>query len=969
MDRSVSFGMIQKKKFSNRLVDFAAIILIFLSVCGGIGKLYAPSIMPDEMGYWCAGAFFSGNLWTDVMKTSPYYSFGYGVLLAPLFWLFDDPVWMFRGAICLNAVFLSGAYFLAVFLSGKLFAHYDDTLRKIVCLCLTLYSYQIYNAQGTQPDAVMVFFYWLLVWLFFRVLKVPSVWKAVCLSLVTVYLFTLHMRNLGILIALLMVLTLLTVLRQFPRRIFLAFLLSLAVCAAVALWVKSWYSGQIWGSSEFVDINNTSTAFGSIFRLFSIQGLSALFFNFLGRIFYLGSSTFLIFYWAIFLIVQDLWKAFKRRYLHSFQIIEIFLLLAMLGEIGISCLFMIEPTRMDHVLYGRYHEQVLGPLLLFGLMRIGQIRKYRAFAAPAVFIHLVEACIFYWYFQTTGLEPASAPPSMAGVVGFIFPEGISVIVQYTFGIALFGILIFLVIYLIASLHFRQAVVFALCILFTCWIFVSFRSANEIFYSRNEAKKVFYQLTCDMKAIEKDADIYYLVTSDHDDPDNVFSNENFTLISRKFFFPFQNVHMVTDHELLDMNLPDDELRFVICEETFVQADYLAQDYVPLLQRGTTQVLVPRGAVLSKEIYQKIIDLRLTTESVVFSLELTPLVDNSGQWCAGMELPAYQPADDSVDELAKVGIRYVQITDRALAQAMMDAGVPLEEHLAADIHYDAGELNTNGHASNGPNDPLGLRAGQMQFGPYCALGAGTYRVTVHGGNLDGNVKVRVHSGMGSTVYSIAPEAVSDDAVVYQVTLAEGCTDAELCVAAAGEETILITGLDIQWLAPGSEDILPTDRLPLASLQDADGWVAVSAALAEQIQAMTGGAAADSRTYGPAQTVDLAAMSVDGDGALLGGQAVLGAGGVLRGSPLSLDAGTYRVTVTGTGLSRAGFSVLAGGGEETLPLQYLSSSDTRVQYLLVLDEPVEDAELSAYGTDGRNRVRIDAIALQQALAEGGA
>ena len=380
--------------------------------------------------------------------------------------------------------------------------------------------------------------------------------------------------------------------------------------------------------------------------------------------------------------------------------------------------------------------------------------------------------------------------------------------------------------------------------------------------------------------------------------------------------------------------------------------------------------PDGAQeLPDWVYQGLIDDRTTIGPVVFSEELTLRTDDTGQWCAGMELPAYQPADDSVDELAKVGIRYVQITDRALAQAMMDAGVPLEEHLAADIHYDACELNTNGHASNGPNDPLGLRAGQMQFGPYCALGAGTYRVTVHGENLDGNAKVRVHSGMGSTVYSIAPEAVSDDAVVYQVTLAEGCTDAELCVAAAGEETILITGLDIQWLAPGSEDILPTDRLPLASLQDADGWVAVSAALAEQIQAMTGGAAADSRTYGPAQTVDLAAMSVDGDGALLGGQAVLGAGGVLRGSPLSLDAGTYRVTVTGAGLSRAGFSVLAGGGEETLPLQYLSSSDTRVQYLLVLDEPVEDAELSAYGTDGRNRVRIDAIALQQALAEGGA
>lgn len=960
-----------KKALPSWAWDLAAFALIFLSVCGGINRLYAPSIMPDEMGYWCAGAFFSGNRWTDVMQTSPYYSYGYGLVLAPLFWLFQDPVWLFRGAIVLNAVFLCGSYLLSCALARGLFGHFRTGLRKGVCLCLTLYSYQIYNAQGTQPDAVMVFFYWLLVWLLVRLLKTARPVAAVPLAAVSCYLFTLHMRNLGILIALMMVLGGLVLLKKLSPRLLIAFLVSAALFFALALWVKAWYSGQVWGSSEFVDINNTSSAFGSVFSLFSIRGLVALFYNFLGRIFYLGCSTFLLFYWTVFVMVRDLWKAWKRRYLHRFQVVEIFLLLTMLGEIGISCLFMIEPTRMDHVLYGRYHEQVLGPLLLFGLMRLGQMRKHPRFAPLSVLIHLAQAGVFYLYFSSTNLEPVTAPPSMAGVVGFPYLSGIAVIIQYSFGIALCSVFVFLCVYLISCAHLRRhhLSAVALCLVAVCWVGLSYRAADDIFYSRNDAKAVFYDLTQDMADIWPEADIYYLVTSKQDDPANVFSNENFTLVSRKFFFPRTQVHLVTSAQLLAMDLPEDEPRFVICEETFVQPDTLLEDYVCLLQRGTTQVLIPRESPLPVSVYEEMLDLRLSTGSMQFSLELTPLVDDSGQWAAGMELPAYTPKDDSDDELAKVGIRYVQITDRALAQRMMEAGVPLEEHLTAPLHYDADELNTNGHASNGPADPMGLRSGQMQFGPYCALGAGTYRVTVHGDNLDGNARVRVHSSMGAAIYDIAPEQVTDEAIVYQMTLAEGCSDAELCVAAAGEETILITGLDIEWLAPGSEGILPTDRLPLASLRDAEGWVTATAALAEQVQALTGGEAADTNTYGPAQEADLAAMTVDGDGEVRGGAASLGAGGVLRGGALALEAGTYRITVTGTGLSRAGFAPLAGGGAESLPVQYLSSSDTRVQYLLVLEEGRADVELSAYGTDGQHRARITGITIERAQRQDAA
>ena len=86
---------------------------------------------------------------------------------------------------------------------------------------------------------------------------------------------------------------------------------------------------------------------------------------------------------------------------------------------------------------------------------------------------------------------------------------------------------------------------------------------------------------------------------------------------------------------------------------------------------------------------------------------------------MILDNYQPKDDSVGEMAKAGIRYVQVTNRALAEKMIAAGIPLEEHLFLPLRYTAAELKTNGHAPNRADEPIALRNGLVQFGPYLSL----------------------------------------------------------------------------------------------------------------------------------------------------------------------------------------------------------------------------------------------------------
>ena len=98
MDQSNASSLTKDVQVRLFILNFLYAAIIVAAVCLRLGQLYSPTVMPDELGYWSAGAFFSGHLWTDVMPLSPYYSYGYGLILAPLFFL-QSPVVMFLSLI------------------------------------------------------------------------------------------------------------------------------------------------------------------------------------------------------------------------------------------------------------------------------------------------------------------------------------------------------------------------------------------------------------------------------------------------------------------------------------------------------------------------------------------------------------------------------------------------------------------------------------------------------------------------------------------------------------------------------------------------------------------------------------------------------------------------------------------------------------------------------------------------------
>lgn len=96
----------------------------------GIGKLFGPIRFPDEFGYWSHGARLLGYGWNEVSGIHPYYSFGYGMLMAPLLKWCSNPVVLYRIAVSINFILIVWCYVLLK----------KDFGNPVSCSCISLYG-------------------------------------------------------------------------------------------------------------------------------------------------------------------------------------------------------------------------------------------------------------------------------------------------------------------------------------------------------------------------------------------------------------------------------------------------------------------------------------------------------------------------------------------------------------------------------------------------------------------------------------------------------------------------------------------------------------------------------------------------------------------------------------------------------------------------------------------------------------
>ena len=77
-----------------------------------IYQIYSFELIPDEFGYWTYAATLSGCDWSDIVSLGSYYSFGYTLILYPIFQIFQDSIVAYRAAVTVNFLLMILAYFV-----------------------------------------------------------------------------------------------------------------------------------------------------------------------------------------------------------------------------------------------------------------------------------------------------------------------------------------------------------------------------------------------------------------------------------------------------------------------------------------------------------------------------------------------------------------------------------------------------------------------------------------------------------------------------------------------------------------------------------------------------------------------------------------------------------------------------------------------------------------------------------------
>ncbi len=348
----------------------------------GIRQVSAPVLLPDEFGYWSHAASMTGRDWTDVTAQFSWYSFGYSLLLTPLFFCTRNPLVRYRAAVGFNFVLLAFGSFLAYRILRQLFPKEDRKGIAFAAGAVLFYPSCFTYSYTTMTESLLVFLYLLLAYSLLRWFQNPGIGRGLAVGAVSGYLYLVHLRTVGILAAVIFCVFVAIVSGRDRRRMLLSGLCVLGV-SAFFVWLsaagKAWATGQAASPvyTQLAQANDYGGQWSKLRALFTPDGAWQFLVGLWGKIFYLGCASFGLYYWGIGYLFRQVKQLFAQiREKSKWQgdaWIFLWILLSHLSALLISAVYCLGTDRLDGLLYGRYHENTV--LLICGMGMLEILRR------------------------------------------------------------------------------------------------------------------------------------------------------------------------------------------------------------------------------------------------------------------------------------------------------------------------------------------------------------------------------------------------------------------------------------------------------------------------------------------------------------------------------------------------------------------------------------------------------------------
>ena len=196
------------------LLPYLALVLIHL--LSGV-QMEQPLILADEAGYLGNARYLSGAAHLPDMRGTGFYHFGYSLFLLPAFWLFSEPVAIYKAVIAINSLLISALFFPLYVILESLLQVPARWARWFAFTCCLYPSLVLYSNVAWSENA-FVPFYALATLLFGKYLVSRSTRDMALFSLVAGFLYTIHPRALPVVAAVVVYLILLAAVRAISVR-------------------------------------------------------------------------------------------------------------------------------------------------------------------------------------------------------------------------------------------------------------------------------------------------------------------------------------------------------------------------------------------------------------------------------------------------------------------------------------------------------------------------------------------------------------------------------------------------------------------------------------------------------------------------------------------------------------------------------------------------------------------------------
>lgn len=575
---------------SNAFLKAILFVLIVLMTCRYIDIRNILYVTSDEFGYWASGALFAGFDWSDVSSYLPYYGYGYGIFLAGILKLFSDPYLAYKAAIVLNGFFLSIGFLYIIQIGKKLFKNSNETLIIILSAAITMYSSNLYLSQFTFTECLLWLLMTMVIYYFSQWIENNRFHNLVITIFLSMYMFAVHMRTLSIIIAESILLIIIFFLRNKERKKILLIVSVFLVLFCVSYYVKEIVINTLYTNRfELLVTNDVSDQVDKVLGIFSIEGVKELIISLYGKIFYLGASTFFLFYFGIYYLLKKIWngaKQFCKGYgpVDAKVLVYLFLILCALGSICVCAITMQGRYRADILIYGRYDEYILPVILLCGFEEIFTNKKRIAFWAAFLVFNMGFAAGFHYI--NTGVEMQNPVyMAVAGVLVWMLDGSRKLYANYELIIGLMSGIIAMILVLLSSINRKKNIIKYIVILSVTlvWIYAGTRA-----WQISGVTQWDEQYMGSAKAIEGAYDkneIYYV--SDEDDRKDWY---NYTSINYlQFQIPEKTIHCIAYEDIKLLGKND----IVIVKRGSKLLENMSKSYTVYWEEGL-QVLAKNGS---------------------------------------------------------------------------------------------------------------------------------------------------------------------------------------------------------------------------------------------------------------------------------------------------------------------------------------------------------------------------------------